>query len=76
MSAYPEQEPLLNNKDYEYGNEVNLDSLINEQLRKGFIVKVYSILLIQILTTHYQIVNFTFPKMIDCSVIILPQENI
>ena len=51
MSAYPEQEPLLNNKDYEYGNEVNLDSLINEQLRKGFIVKVYSILLIQILTT-------------------------
>ena len=51
MYTNPEQEPLIDKKDYEYENEQNLDSLINAQLRKGFIAKVYSIFIIQILST-------------------------
>ena len=51
MQTNPEQEPLIVEKDYEYENEQNLDSLINAKIRKGFIIKVYSILLIQLLST-------------------------
>ena len=72
MNTNPEQEPLIVEKDYEYENEQNLDSLINAQLRKGFIAKVYSILIVQILSTSI----FVFFAYYSTSFYKLLYENI
>ena len=50
MEEYNLNEPLLSNKDNEY-DEAQVESMINAKIRNGFIVKVYSILMIQILLT-------------------------
>ena len=64
MNSNPETEPLIDIKDKEFQNEKEIESLINDQIRKGFIVKVYSILLIQLLiTTLFVILAFYFPSL-------------
>ena len=52
MEEYNLNEPLLSNKDNEY-DEAQVESMINAKIRNGFIVKVYSILMIQILLTTF-----------------------
>ena len=64
MNSNPETEPLIDYKDKEFQNEKEIESLINDQIRKGFIVKVYSILLIQLLiTTLFVILALYFPSL-------------
>ena len=50
MEEYNLNEPLISNKDIE-NNEAQIDLMIDLNIRKGFIVKVYTILIFQILFT-------------------------